>query len=80
MPSPEMFRRVPVRYLPAMLIMLALAAACHALADETARAHRLAPGDLSRLEAGAAELERLHALGVAQRDEIAYERRFFGMD
>ena len=77
MPILDTCRRVPPRYLPAMCIMLVLAMACHALADD-ARGPRLEVGDLSRLEARAAGLERLHALVVAQRGEIVFERRFAG--
>ncbi|QTF94420.1 MAG: serine hydrolase [Halomonas sp. BM-2019] len=58
--------------------MLAVAAACHAQAEATSGPPRLAPAALERLDDEAARLERLHAVVVAERGEIRFERAYGG--
>ncbi|WP_290788429.1 serine hydrolase [Halomonas sp.] len=60
------------------LIMLAVAAACHAQADEAARQVPFSPNALERLNARATSLDRLHAVVVAQNGEIRFERTYGG--
>lgn len=59
------------------LIMLAVAAACHAQAGE-ASPPPLDQASLERLDAQASRLERLHALVVAEQGEIRFERAYGG--
>lgn len=61
-----------------LLIMLAVGSACHALADETPGQALLSPDALARLDAEATHLERLHAVVVAERGEIRFERAYGG--
>ncbi|WP_211607203.1 serine hydrolase domain-containing protein [Halomonas daqiaonensis] len=61
-----------------MLIMLTLVLTCHAAADEKAGGSRLQANDLTRLEARAAELDRLHALVVAESGNIVLARHLAG--
>lgn len=60
------------------LIMLAVAAACHAQNEESSPSAPLHQADLERLEARASRLDRLHAVVVAERDEIRFERAYGG--
>lgn len=60
------------------LIMLAVAAACHAQNGETSSSLLLSQADLERLDARASHLERLHAVVVAERGEIRFERAYGG--
>ncbi|WP_416140258.1 serine hydrolase domain-containing protein [Halomonas sp. HK25] len=60
------------------LIMLAVAVACHAQADETSRPPPLSQAGLERLDAQASRLARLHAVVVAERGEIRFERAYGG--
>jgi CubicO group peptidase (beta-lactamase class C family) len=60
------------------LIMLAVAAACHVQAGETSALPPLGQAGLERLDAQASRLDRLHAVVVAERGEIRFERAYGG--
>jgi len=66
-----------LRPLLGAIIMLAVAAACHAQAGEVSLPP-LGQAGLERLDAQAARLERLHALVVAEDGEIRFERTYGG--
>lgn len=60
------------------LIMLAVDVACHAQADQASGPPLLSQADLDRLDTQASSLGRLHAVVIAERGEIRFERAYGG--